>query len=681
MMARVPTAAGSPWARLWRGVRRASDPFDVGHGPLSPANGLRAGVIFLVPFLLALPGDTLDGSTNVGIAGLLVTLTDVGGPRRVRMQLMALSTLWVTVAVVLGVLVGVGPVWLQVLLLLVLVAGVTTWSAIGAVGITAGLAATLAAISGLAYQDSAVAWEIGAQFAVGGAWAIAVALAMPWVNPERRALRRTQAALAGVADHLDAVRGAGRATAAASEAAAAQALNCRPERDRRALEPGRHRGQLAPAAAGARGLAHPRRRRGGRREAGRRSGGRARMPCSTPRRRRCARWGSRWPRRTSASTSHGSTPRSRGCRARATAPSRTRSPGGWRPPRRRASCGMPRCCRCAGSPAATRWARRRSRAGCAGSPCCARLLSPRSMVFRYAVRLGAAVALAYGIGVAINPDYGQLAAVAAIPVLQPNVGGTLREALKHSLSVIILIALAVSLVIVVDDADALSVIATVLVIGVFALERMSFGAFVVLLAPLAVIIAGTYEPAHGAEVALEVAFALLGAAVAIVVGYLVFRGGEERALPTQIAAALATARALLACALDPSASPQEVAGARVDAEIARINAGAAVMRAQGEHRRPADQEPYETILASDAELIDAAVVVGAAGAPADPSGAWATRALTGLERAAARGSAPDPLPPRSGVPGTDAVSAVVRAVEGIDDAMRRLARSKAAARA
>ena len=221
MTARVATAAGSPWARLWRGVRWASDPLGVGRGPLSPANGIRAGIIFLVPFLLSLPGDSLDGSTNVGIAGLLVTLTDVGGPRRVRALLMALSTAWVTVAVVLGVRAGVGPLWLQVLLLLVVVTGFTTWSAIGAIGVTAALAATLAAISGLTYQDDTVAWETGAQFAIGGAWAIAVALAMPWVNPERIALRRTQAALAGVADHLEAIGGA---TAAASDAAAAQAL-------------------------------------------------------------------------------------------------------------------------------------------------------------------------------------------------------------------------------------------------------------------------------------------------------------------------------------------------------------------------------------------------------------------------------------------------------------------------
>ena len=50
----------------------------------------------------------------------------------------------------------------------------------------------------------------------------------------------------------------------------------------------------------------------------------------------------------------------------------------------------------------------------------------------------------------------------------------------------------------------------------------------------------------------------------------------------------------------------------------------------------------------------------------------------GSKAAAARAQAPDPLPPRPGVPGTDGMGAVVRAVEGIDDAMRRLARAEAA---
>jgi uncharacterized membrane protein YccC len=259
------------------------------------------------------------------------------------------------------------------------------------------------------------------------------------------------------------------------------------------------------------------------------------------------------------------------------------------------------------------------------------LFSPRSLVFRYAVRLGTAVALAYGIGVAINPEYGQLAAVGALPVLQPNFGGTLREGLRHSLSVIILIGIAAGIVSVVDDPNVLSMIATVLVVGVFALEQMSFGAFVVLLAPLAVIVAAIVEPdhGHGAAIALEVAFALMGAAIAIVVGYLILPGGEDRALPAQLAAALAAARAYLARALDPSAAADDVARARVEAEIARVNAAAIVMRARGENLRQAtDPEPLETILASDAELIDAAAVLRHAGDDAGGFAAWSAEALT-----------------------------------------------------
>ena len=451
MMAAVPTtAAGSPWARLWQGMRWASDPLGVGHGPLSPANGVRAGIIFLVPFLLALPGDSLDGSTNVGIAGLLVTLTDVGGPRRVRVALMALSTVWITIAVVLGVLAGVGPLWLQVVLLLVLVTGVATWSAIGAIGITAALAATLAAISGLAYQDDTVAWETGAQFAIGGAWAIAVALAMPWVNPERRALRRTQAALAGVADHLDAVRGTGRATAAATEAAAAQAVRAA----RGAIAGLSNRGGTI---ASSRLLLLVREAARTLQDAGSVAGGAdgrgdrgedsdALLTASAQALRAVGLTVAEEDERVDVDrlqaaiaqlppTHDGAVEGAIARRVAATAQEGFVWDAALLPLR-----GVARGDSVGSSPVARqmrRFALLRS------------LFSPRSIVFRYAVRLGTAVALAYGIGVAINPDFGQLAAVGALPVLQPNVGGTLREGLKHSLSVIILIALAAGVVMVV----------------------------------------------------------------------------------------------------------------------------------------------------------------------------------------------------------------------------------------
>ena len=662
---------------MWRGVRRASDPLGVGRGPVSPANGIRAGIIFLVPLLLGLPGDNIDGATSVGIAGLLVTLTDVGGPRRMRVTLMALSTLWVTVAVMLGVWVGVEPLWLQVLLLLVLVAGVTTWSSVGAIGTTAALAATLAAISGLTYQDDTVAWVTGWQYALGGAWAIGVAIALPWVSPERLALRRTQAALSHVADHLDAMRGVGRATSAASAAAAGQALEAArstistltasrggstiassrllllvreaaktledtataadtPPGDEAAE--GRRADALLDASAGvlrAVGLAvadegehvdvarlhdaiaelpHTR--------DGAAEGAIARRVAAT------AHEGFVWD---AALLPLGGTPRGE-------------SVGGSRVARQVRRVALARA-----------------------------LFSPHSIVFRYAVRLGAAVALAYGIGVAINPDYGQLAAVGALPVLQPNVGGTLREALKHSLSVVILIALASGVVMIADDPDALAVIATILVIGVFALEQMSFGAFVVLLAPLAVIIAAVVDPEHHASIAAEVSFALLGAAVAIVVGYLVFPRWERQALPVQIAAALSTARGYLTSALDPAVAPEGVARARVQAEIGRINASAALLRALADaHARPDDPEPVETMLASDAELIDAVAVVRESGVEAGPVRDWAAAGLTALEDAVARHRAPAPLPARPiGFADSDAAGAIARAMEGMDDALRR----------
>ncbi len=677
MMAAVPTAAGSLWRRLWRGMRWASDPLGVGRGPLSPANGVRAGVIFLVPFLLALPGDSLDGSTSVGIAGLLVTLTDVGGPRRVRVTLMALATVWVTVAVVLGVLAGVQALWVQVLLLLVLVAGVTTWSSIGAIGVTAALAATLAAISGLAYQDSTVAWETGAQYALGGAWAIAVALAMPWVNPERAALRRTQAALAGVADHLDAVRAAGRSSVARSEAAATQAL--RAAREAIAVLAANRGGTVASSRlllllreasrtlhdAGAVAAEED-----GEGADARRSD--ALLNASAEALRAVGltvaeEEGSVDVTRLHAAiaglpdTRDGAVEGAIARRVAATAEEGFVWDAALLPLR-----GVARGDTVGASPIARemrRFALLRS------------LFSPRSTVFRYAVRLGAAVALAYGIGVALNPDYGQLAAVGALPVLQPNVGGTLREGLKHSLSVIILIAIAAGVVEVVDNPDALSLIAAALVVGVFALERMSFGAFVVLLAPLAVIIAAIVDPDHRAAVLLEVAFALLGAAVAIVVGYLVFPRGERTLLPSQIAAALATARGYLAAALDPDTPDESVARARVEAEIGRINAAAALMRAQGGSRdRLADPEPLETVLASDAELIDAAAVLRHSPAEASAVGVWAVEALSALEEAADGGRAPGPLPARpSRAGGAAAAAALIRGVEGIDDALRRMA--------
>ncbi len=171
----------------------------------------------------------------------------------------------------------------------------------------------------------------------------------------------------------------------------------------------------------------------------------------------------------------------------------------------------------------------------------------------------------------------------------------------------------------------------------------------------------------------EVGFALLGAAVAIVVGYLVFPRWERRALPVQIAAALATARGYLGAALDPAAPDDAVARARVQAEIGRINASAALMRALADsHTHIDDPEPVETMLASDAELIDAVAVLRAADTDPTEIRDWADAGLARLEDAVARDDVAAPLPPRPpSAARSDAAAAIARAVEGIDDAMRR----------
>ena len=69
----------------------------------------------------------------------------------------------------------------------------------------------------------------------------------------------------------------------------------------------------------------------------------------------------------------------------------------------------------------------------------------------------------------------------------------------------------------------------------------------------------------------------------------------------------------------------------MEAEVARINA-AALMRAQGESRGSlADPEPVETLLASDAELIDAVAVPRDSRGNATEIRAWARAGLAALE--------------------------------------------------
>ncbi|HTY65441.1 MAG TPA: FUSC family protein [Alphaproteobacteria bacterium] len=210
-------------------------------------------------------------------------------------------------------------------------------------------------------------------------------------------------------------------------------------------------------------------------------------------------------------------------------------------------------------------------------------LSFNSAIFRHALR----VALLTGLGTAIIVHYnvgahGIWLPMTALVVLQPDYGGTLTRALQRSAGTVAGSILASILIVTLRGTAAFEAAVAVLLFATFFLIRRRYGHAMAFLTPLIILLVGFSGPNPWEDLIERVVFTLIGAAAALVAGYVLWPQWEHDRLPDRLAAALRAGRRYAAAVfevLPAAAAPTEKLGPlRRAAEIEVTNLDAAFQR-------------------------------------------------------------------------------------------------------
>ena len=211
------------------------------------------------------------------------------------------------------------------------------------------------------------------------------------------------------------------------------------------------------------------------------------------------------------------------------------------------------------------------------------LLSPGSLILRFALRVAVVTTIAVGLTQVLELKRGYWLTITVIVILQPYTGVTLTRAVQRVLGTVIGGLLAAGLGAYFHDQRAILVLATVFVACCVALLPMNYAAFSVFLTPTFVLLA---EASAGDWSLAEtrVINTLRGGALALVGARLLWPSPERDRFPAYGAAALRANAAYLDVAIerfeDRSASASDaMRAARRAAGLATVNAEESLQRA------------------------------------------------------------------------------------------------------
>ena len=136
----------------------------------------------------------------------------------------------------------------------------------------------------------------------------------------------------------------------------------------------------------------------------------------------------------------------------------------------------------------------------------------------------------------------------------------------------------------VDDQLVLTLVARGFSIAAVSVLQRNYGLFMVLITPLAILLVNAAEPGHWDLAELRVLETVVGCALALVAGYLLWPSWERLSLPRTLAAADSALVAFLAAVAD-GADEHELHAVRSRAELEHANLAATLSRMRTEPRR------------------------------------------------------------------------------------------------
>src|SRR5215218_5447393 len=289
----------------------------------------------------------------------------------------------------------------------------------------------------------------------------------------------------------------------------------------------------------------------------------------------------------------------------------------------------------------------------------------RSAIFRHALRV--ALATAAGTAVAhLQLAHGIWVPMATLIVLQPEFGGTLDRALQRTAGTVAGAALAGLMLATLSGTAVFEVLLIALLFAAFFVLRRRYGLGVTFLTPLVVLILATADTSPWWDTLERIVDTILGAALGLGAGYLLWPQWERERLPRLAARALRANRAYMASMLrgfHDAKAPAELGQLRRTAEIETGNAEAAFQRLLTEPRKHRGRLAQAFALVTylqrlERHLIALAEQIGTVSPPNDAVAALA-RQLEGAQDAIATAIETDQSP--SPCPSFDEVLTHLRA--------------------
>jgi len=209
-------------------------------------------------------------------------------------------------------------------------------------------------------------------------------------------------------------------------------------------------------------------------------------------------------------------------------------------------------------------------------------LTFRSLIFRHALRVAVATSAGIALFSLLNLPHGMWISLTSLLILQPNFGATLERALHRTGGTLAGAIMASILLAMLQSDIALYLTFTVLFFGTFLFFRRHYGVAVMFLTPLIILLLNLVTSAPWSDVGYRILNTLIGAALALVAGYLLWPSWERRRLPDQLASAIRANRDYACALLDTQASDalarSSLLELRRKAEIEANNALAAFRR-------------------------------------------------------------------------------------------------------
>jgi len=215
-------------------------------------------------------------------------------------------------------------------------------------------------------------------------------------------------------------------------------------------------------------------------------------------------------------------------------------------------------------------------------------ITPRSAIFRHATRVGVVTACDTALLVHLRLPHGIWLPLTSLVILQPDYGGTLTRALHRSLGTIVGAVIAGALLATVHGTVAYNVTIGALLFAMFLVIRRNYGYGITFLTPIIILLIGMSSAQPWIDLAERVAYTVVGAALALAAGYLLWPQWERDQLRDRLARAIRANQAYVSAvlqALTPGGQPTDLVALRRQAEMAVANADAGFQRMLAEPGR------------------------------------------------------------------------------------------------